>query len=68
MQRTELSFHHGAHLSLVFIENSDHPVDIKVNYLLGEVKVFDYKEVYSAELFSQLCLTQKREWDAGFFE
>ena len=68
MQRTELSFHQGPRLSMVFVENFDHPVDVKVNFLLGEVKVFDRTDAYSAELFSQLCLNQKMEWDRGFFE
>lgn len=54
-------------MSIVFIENCDHPMDVRVNFLLGEVKVFDKSDTYSAELFSQLCLNQNVEWDRVFF-
>jgi len=67
MQRTELSFHRGTTLTLVFVENCDHPVDVKVNFLIGEAKIFDETDIYGAELFSQLCLNQRLEWDRKFF-
>jgi hypothetical protein len=67
MQRTEIFFSLTPAFSVLFLENCDHPTDVKVNFLLGELKVFDRPDVFAAELYSSLCLNQALEWDSSFF-
>lgn len=66
MQRTEIFFSLTPAFSVLFLENCDHPT-VKVNFLLGELKVFDRPDVFAAELYSSLCLNQALEWDSSFF-
>lgn len=68
MQRTEVLFYQGVDFITLYTEHIDHPYEMKVNFLFGELKILMGSEVFTAELYSNICLNQGVEWDRKFFE